>query len=63
MNLPILTQQNNEELLRLCAVCVSDRSGGQIALFIIISALILLGVANWAWKKHFSNKKQSSQQK
>ena len=62
MNLPVLTIQNNE-LVSLCAVCVTDRNGGQIALLIIVSALILLGVGNWAWKKHFLNKKQRSQQK
>ena len=62
MILPDLTLQN-EELIRMCAVCISDRSGGQIALLIIVSALILLGVGNWAWKKHFLNKKQRSQQK
>jgi len=62
MNLPFLTIQNNE-LVSLCAVCVTDRNGGQIALLIIVSALILLGVGNWAWKKHFLNKKQRSQQK
>ena len=52
-----------EKLVFLCAVCVSDRSGGQIALLIIISSLVFLGVANWAWKKYFLNKKQRSQQK
>ena len=52
-----------ENLITLCAVCVSDRSGGQIALLIIISSLVLLGVANWAWKKYFLNKKLRSQQK
>ena len=52
-----------EELVYLCAVCISDRSGGQIALLIIISSLVLLGVANWAWMKYFLNKKQRSQQK
>jgi len=62
MNLPVLTLQN-EELVRMCAVCISDRNGGQIALLIIISALILLALGNWTWKKHFSNKKQRSQQK
>ena len=62
MDLPVLTLQN-EKLISLCAVCISDRNGGQIALLIIISALILLGVGNWAWKKHFLNKKQRSQQK
>ena len=62
MNLPILVLQN-EKIISLCAVCISDRSGGQIALLIILSALILLGAGNWAWKKHFLNKKQRSQQK
>ena len=52
-----------EKLVFLCAVCVSDRSGGQIALLIIISSLVFLVVANWVWKKYFSNKKQHSQQK
>jgi len=50
-------------LLSLCTVCITDNNGGKIALTIIISALILLGVANWAWKKYFSSKKEISQQK
>ena len=49
--------------LSMCAVCVSDRSGGQIALFIIISSLIVLGIANWAWKKYFKNTKEISTEK
>ena len=52
-----------EKLVYLCAVCITDRSGGQIALLIIISSLVLLGVGNWAWKKYFLNKKLRSQQK
>ena len=52
-----------EKLISLCAVCISDRNGGQIALLIIISSLIVLGAGNWAWKKYFSNKNQRSQQK
>ena len=47
----------------LCAVCISDNNGAKIALTIIISTLILLGFANWAWKKYFVNKKEISQQK
>ena len=47
----------------LCTVCVTDNNGGKIALTIIVSALVLLGVANWAWKKYFANKKQISQEK
>ena len=62
MILPIIKFQN-EELVRLCAVCISDRNGGQIALLIIVSGLILLGIGNWLFKKYFSNKKQRSQQK
>ena len=62
MNLSILTLQN-EKIVSLCAVCVSDRNGGQIALLIIVSTLILLGVGNWIWKKRLLNKKQRSQQK
>ena len=52
-----------EKLISLCAICVSDRNGGQIALLIIISSLVLLGIANWVWKKYFLNKNQRSQQK
>ena len=52
-----------EKLVYLCAVCITDRSGGQIALLIIISSLVLLGVGNWVWKKYFLNKKLRSQQK
>ena len=47
----------------LCTVCVSDNNGAKIALTIIISSLALLGIANWAWKKYFVNKKEISQQK
>jgi len=47
----------------LCTVCVSDNNGAKIALTIIVSSLVLLGLANWAWKKYFVNKKEISQQK
>jgi len=52
-----------ENLISLCAVCISDRNGGQIALLIIISSLIALGLGNWAWNKYFPNKNQRSKQK
>ena len=52
-----------DNLVSLCTVCITDNNGGKIALTIIISALIILGVANWAWKKYFSNKKEISQEK
>ena len=51
------------EALQLCTVCITDNNGGKIALSIIVSTLILLGVANWAWKKYFTNKKEISQEK
>ncbi len=47
----------------LCTVCVTDNNGAKIALTIIISSLVLLGAANWAWKKYFVNKKEISQEK
>ena len=47
----------------LCTVCITDNNGGKIALAIIVSSLVLLGLANWAWKKYFVNKKEISQQK
>ena len=52
-----------EKLISLCAVCISDRNGGQIALAIIISTLVLLGLGNWLWRKYFQDKNQRSQQK
>ena len=62
MILKILTFQPDTALF-LCTVCITDNSGGKIALTIIVSSLILLGVANWAWKKYFTNKKEISQEK
>jgi len=62
MNLEIITLKTNT-LLELCTVCITDNNGGKIALTIIISSLVLLGLGNWAWKKYFSNKKEISQQK
>ena len=62
MSLKILTFQP-DTVLSLCTVCVTDNNGGKIALTIIVAALILLGIANWAWKKYFSNKKEISQEK
>ena len=52
-----------ETINYLCTVCVTDNNGGKIALTIIISSLVLLGIGNWAWKKYFSNKKENLQQK
>jgi len=52
-----------DTVLSLCTVCITDNNGGKIALTIIISSLVLLGLGNWVWKKYFSNKNEISQQK
>ena len=57
----LIVQQDT--LLTMCTVCVTDNNGGKIALTIIISSLILLGIGNWAWRKYIANKKEISQQK
>ena len=62
MILKTLTLQS-DAITSMCAVCVSDRSGGQIALLIIVSSLIFLGIANWAWKKYFKNIRKISTEK
>ena len=54
---------NPNKIIQLCTVCITDNNGGKIALTIIISALVLLGLGNWAWKKYFSKKKEVSQEK
>jgi len=59
MILKTLTLQP-DEIISMCAVCISDRSGGQIALLIIVSSLIFLGIANWAWKKYFKKTREIS---
>ena len=52
-----------ESVVKLCTHCNTDNNGGKIALTIIVSSLILLGLVNWAWKKYFANKKEISQEK
>tara|TARA_B100001559_G_C16065331_1_gene423224 strand:+ start:68 stop:256 length:189 start_codon:yes stop_codon:yes gene_type:complete len=47
----------------LCTVCVSDNNGAKIALTVIVLSLSFIGLANWAWKKYFVNKKETSQHK
>ena len=54
---------DSEVINLLCAVCVSDNNGAKIAVTVIISSLLLLGMANWAWHLYFVNKKEISQQK
>ena len=60
MTMPTLIFKENTVNL-LCTVCVSDNNGAKIALTIIISSLAILGLANWAWKKYFVNKKEISE--
>tara|TARA_B100002051_G_scaffold233138_1_gene232201 strand:- start:22 stop:195 length:174 start_codon:yes stop_codon:yes gene_type:complete len=43
----------NSETVSLCAVCISDTSGGKIALIVILLSFILLGLLNLSWKKYF----------
>tara|TARA_B110000196_G_C20749918_1_gene477169 strand:- start:418 stop:600 length:183 start_codon:yes stop_codon:yes gene_type:complete len=52
-----------ENINYLCTVCVSDNNGAKMAVTAIVSSLVLLGLANWGWKKYFSSKKEISQQK
>ena len=52
-----------DSVLSLCTVCITDNNGGKIALTIILSVLILLGLGNSACKKFLSNKKEISQEK
>ena len=62
MILKTLTLQS-DAIIYLCTVCITDNNGGKIALTIIVSSLILLGLGNWTWKKYLSNKKEISQEK
>ena len=50
----------NSETINLCSVCISDTSGGQIALFVILLSLVLLGLLNLTWKKYFKKRQKSS---
>ena len=43
----------NSEFLKMCAVCISETSGGQLALFIIVLSFVILGLLNTSWKKNF----------
>jgi hypothetical protein len=48
---------SNPEILKMCAVCISETSGGQMALLIIVSSFTLLGLLHRSWKKNFKKKK------
>jgi len=59
MELPSIIFKENT-VNYLCTVCVSDNNGAKIAVTVILSSLVLLGLVNWAWKKYFVNKKEIS---
>ena len=51
---------SNPEILKMCAVCISETSGGQLALLIIVVSLTLVGLLNRSWKKNFKKEVKSS---
>ena len=51
---------SNPETLKMCAVCISDSSGGQLALLVIVVSFTLLGLLNRSWKKNFKKEVKSS---
>ncbi len=50
----------NSEIVSLCAVCISDTSGGQIALLVILLSFVILGLLNLTWKKYFKKRQKLS---
>ena len=56
----MILENLNSEILAMCAVCISDTSGGQDALLIIVLSFFLLGLLNLSWKKYFKQGQKSS---
>ena len=56
----MIINPTNVEILKMCAVCISDTSGGQIALMIIVLSFVLLGLLNSSWKKYFKKEQKLS---
>ena len=56
----MILETSNPEILNMCAVCISDTSGGQTALLIIVLSFVLLGLLNLSWKKNFKKGQKSS---
>ena len=56
----MIIDTSNPETLKMCAVCISETSGGQLALLTIIVSLTLLGLLNRSWKKNFKKELKSS---
>ena len=50
----------NSEVLTAYAVCISETSGGQNALLVIVLSFVLLGLLNSSWKKYFKKGQKSS---
>ena len=50
----------NFEFISSCAVCISETSGGQIALLVILLSFVLLSLLNLSWKKYFKKGQKSS---
>ena len=51
---------SNLETLKMCAVCISETSGGQLALLVIVVSFTILGLLNRSWKKNFKKEEKSS---
>jgi len=51
---------SNPETLKMCAVCISETSGGQMALLIIVASLSMLGLLNRSRKKNFKKEAKLS---
>tara|TARA_B100000945_G_scaffold276745_1_gene241566 strand:- start:56 stop:229 length:174 start_codon:yes stop_codon:yes gene_type:complete len=51
---------SNSEILEMCAVCISETSGGQMALLVIVVSLTLMGLLNRSWKKNFKKEEKLS---
>tara|TARA_B100000214_G_C23576318_1_gene449744 strand:+ start:320 stop:493 length:174 start_codon:yes stop_codon:yes gene_type:complete len=51
---------SNLETLKMCAVCISETSGGQLALLVIVVSFTILGLLNRSWKKNFKKEAKSS---
>ena len=56
----MIINSQNSEVLNMCAVCISETSGGQNALLIIVLSFILLGLLNSSWKQYFKKGQKSS---
>jgi hypothetical protein len=56
----MILETSNPDILNMCAVCISDTSGGQTALLIIVLSFVLLGLLNLSWKKYFKAGQKSS---